>query len=102
MKIDLAKFLAPRQKRLQYWRASFKPDGLPEEARSDISNKLSTFGLLLAKLSKPGTEAELLEARQKLISLEQNLENYFELKRSFTGRLAVKHPLDTIVLKPRS
>ena len=101
VEIDLAKFLAPRQKRLQYWRASFKPEGLPVEARSDISTKLYTYGLLLAKLSRPGTEAELQETKQKLAELEQNLADLFELKRSFTGRLATKHPPETILMKPK-
>ena len=101
MEIDFAKYLAHRQKRLQYWRASFKPEGLPAEARSDISTKLSTYGLLLAKLSRPGTEAELQETKLKLEQLEQTLASLFELKRSFTGRLATAHPPETILMKPK-
>ena len=101
MEIDLAKYLAHRQKRLQYWRASFKPEGLPLEARSDVLTKLSTYSLLLAKLSKPGTDAELLDSKLKLEQLEQTLASLFELKRSFIGRLAVSNPAETILLKPK-
>lgn len=101
MEIDLAKYLAHRQKRLQYWRASFTPKGLPEDARTEISNKLSTYGLLLAKLSKPGTDAELKESKLKLEELEQTLASLFELKRSFTGRLITAHPPETILMKPK-
>jgi len=56
---------------------------------------------LLAKLSRPGTDAELQETKQKLEQLEQKLENLFELKRSFTGRLATTHPPETILMKPK-
>ncbi len=101
MNLDHAKYLAHRQKRLQYWRASFKPSGVPEEARSDISMKLTTYGLLLAKLSKPGTEAELSETKLKLEQLEQKLGSLFELKRSLTGRLATTKAPETIILKPK-
>jgi len=99
--LNLAKYLAPRQKRLQYWRASFKPSGLPEEAKSEISTKLTTYSLLLAKLSRPGSEAELLETRDKLEKLEQQLGTLFELKLSLIGRLSVPNAPETIVLKPK-
>jgi len=101
VEIDLAKYLAHRQKRLQYWKASFSPERLPVEARGDILTKLSTYGLLLAKLSKPGTEAELKETKLKLSELEQTLASLFELKRSLTGRLATARPGETILMKPK-
>lgn len=101
MEINLAKYLAHRQKRLQYWKATFSPQGLPADARTDISNQLSTYGLLLAKLSKPGTEAELKETKLKLEELEQSLASLFELKRSLTGRLATAYSTETILMKPK-
>ena len=56
---------------------------------------------MLAKLAKPGTEAELQETKLKLGELEQMLASLFELKRSSTGRLATAHPAETILMKPK-
>jgi hypothetical protein len=99
--LNLAKYLAPRQKRLQYWRASFRADTLPEAAQAEVGNKLSTYALLLSKLSKPQSEAEMGESRQKLEKLEQELGALFELKRSKVSRLAINKPSETLIYKPR-
>lgn len=98
---DLAKFLSPRQKRLSYWRASLVPTRIVEIGYEELSIKLDTYALLLAKLSRPGTEAELQEARERLLKLEREIGSAFEMARYATGGLALQHAQETVVMKPK-
>jgi hypothetical protein len=97
---DLAKFLAPRQKRLKYWRMSFTPERIHAEKNKQIEEQLSTYAMLLAKLAGPCSEAEQAELQRKLLSLESELGRLFELSRYTTGPLARRNSSETPVLKP--
>lgn len=99
--LDLAKFLAPRQKRLKYWRMSFTPERIRPEENQPIEEQLTTYAMLLAKLARPCSEAEQAETRQKLLVLEADLSRLFELSRYTTGSIAQLKGTETPVLKPK-
>ncbi len=98
---NLAKFLGARQKRLQYWRASFRPERIDGESAKEIALKLDTYALLLAKLAREASPAEHDETRSRLAKLEQELGALFELTRNVTADLAVRNGVETVVMKPK-
>lgn len=98
---ELAKFLAPRQKRLQYWKQSFSAEKLSEGRYTEVQGKLSTYGLLLAKLATPASEAELAESRERLMKLEAELNSLFERSRYTTSDLFRRGGVDTLIHKPK-
>jgi len=99
--IELAKFLGHRQKRLQYWRESLSSKLIVEPKAEEIETKLQTYALLLAKLARPGTEAELSDSAERLSKLESELASLFELSRYATGQISRRGGVDTPVMKPK-
>lgn len=98
---NIALFLASRQKRLIYWRDTFRSNTLPSKEGHELGAQLNTYALLLSKLTKQTSPAEREETLDKLLSLETKLTSAFELRRLYTGNLRPTSAASTIVMKPR-
>ncbi|MCC6953069.1 MAG: hypothetical protein IT290_03020 [Deltaproteobacteria bacterium] len=98
---NLALFLATRQKRLKYLRASFKQSSLPEDQSREVSERFSTYGLLLSKVAKAQTDPEREEAKARLLTLDRELTYLFEQRRLKTSAFTPTDRSQTIVMKPR-
>ncbi len=89
--LKLAKALSRAQKRLQSWLLRFEDSRLSSEVRNDLEELLSTYRLLLAKLAKASSEAEISEESQRLRELEAKLNQLFANYRLATSQISPIH-----------
>lgn len=91
LKGRLPLILAQRYKRLQYLQSKFTnihpSKVLKERELGEIHSQLETYALLIAKLSKAGSEDELNETELRISSVERSLTSMFELRRLATSTI---------------
>ena len=98
---SLALFLATRQKRLIYLKNAFDPGSVSESEGKEIQEMLSTYGLVMSKLTKATSDAERKELEDRILTTDRKLTSLFELRRLFTGKLRPTDGYSTVVNKPR-
>ncbi len=85
--------LGRRQKRLAYWK---KQIALAEPGSDDagrLGEMFSSYALLISKLTKKISEAELAETENRIADLEREFVSLFEARRLMTsdiGTAAIK------------
>ena len=97
----LAKFLARRQKRLQYWREAFSQPSMRPEAATELSRSLDYYAQLLARLGTTADEAEQNQLRQRILAADRELTDAFESRRLATNSMNANAVAATPVMKPR-
>ena len=98
---SLALFLAIRQKRLIYLRNAFNPSSVSAAEAKEIQEMLSTYALVMSKLTKATSDLERKELEDRILTTDRKLTSLFELRRLFTGKLRPTGDYSTIVEKPR-
>ena len=98
---NLALFLATRQKRLKYLRASFRQASLPDDRAREVNERLATYGLLISKVAKAQGDVEREESKARLLTLDRELTYLFEQRRLSTSPFAPTDDSATIIMKPR-
>ena len=98
---NLALFLATRQKRLGYWQKTFTFASLPAVEQQLIAEKLATYALLLSKVARAPSDIERDESKERLVSLDRELNSLFEARRRSTSPMNPRDASTTIVNKPR-
>jgi hypothetical protein len=99
---EIAKFLAPRQKRLQYWKLAFDKKSLVDSR--EISSALNTYSLLLSKYSKLAsastTGVEQKDVETRIHALDREITALFEQRRLITAGLSKLDGAATVLFKP--
>lgn len=86
---SLALLVARRQKRAKYWEERFSNGGKDEDALVDIEERLQTYRLLISKLVRATSEAEIHEAETRLAAMDAQLASLFEARRLMTSPIGV-------------
>ncbi len=98
---SLALFLATRQKRLNYLRTAFDPKSVTPTEAKEIQEMLSTYGMMMSKLTKATSDIERKELEERIFTIDRKLTSLFELRRLHTGKLRPVGAYSTAVDKPR-
>jgi hypothetical protein len=93
-KSELALALGQKQKRLAYWKQQFLGENLPGDLQQEVTGLLSTYALLLSKLTNVDQDEELLELNNRIAGLEREMTQLYEqrrLRHSDVGSLSIDH-----------
>jgi hypothetical protein len=92
---QLARSLARRQKRLNFWKHAFSQESVADSARKTAQESFSTFALLLSKLAKAVTLEKQAEAESRLLDLERKLNELYDQSRLATSSVNAGGANDT-------
>lgn len=77
--------LSQRQKRLQDWHRSFEGKDFRDSQKTQIAELLSTYALLISRMTKPTNDEDRAETAARLFAIERELNSFFEKARLLTS-----------------